>query len=97
MPSDQKTVALRDDLPEGLREQAPVLPSPYADCQQVGVTGDVMGAVEVNDTDKYGGTWGLRLVADFPTQEMDVVEVDGRLTEGTYVLLRVDEEATDAE
>lgn len=94
---DQRTVDLRDDLSEDLREQAPVLPSPYADVENVGVTGEVMGAIEVQDADKYGGTWGLRLVADFAAQGMDVVEVDERLEEGTYVLLRVDEEVDDAE
>ena len=92
MSQDQKTVHVKDDLDESLEEKAPILPSPLADADHTEVSGEVMGAVEVRNADRYGGTWGLRLVADFPVQAMDVVEVSDRLEPGTYALVRVDED-----
>lgn len=90
--TDQTTVELAEGLSDELRAKAPILPS---DLVGERLEGEVLGAVHVQDMDKYGGSGALRLVASFPTHEMDVAEVRERLEPGAYALVRLDDEGAE--
>lgn len=82
---DLTTVSMKSGVDP---EDAPLAPADPVDVEID--SGEVMGAVRVANADERGGVWDLTLTAGFATRALDVVEVDDRLTPGTYAVVRLD-------
>lgn len=81
--TDQETIGAQRGEEEPIRSASP-------DELDMMIDGaEALGAARVTDTDKTGGVRALTLDAEFSTASVHIANVDERLEEGTYALVRV--------